>query len=132
MKCRKKGWFRAKTEKVNTTTEFWIFELLWVPNFSLNWQFRYFGPNLPKKSVSGIKRKFPVENEKIALVHASMVVTYYIKLFRTGVDRRNGILMSLLLLVAETIRKFLNIKSRYLLPHNYSRKIISHENSADM
>ena len=31
-----------------------------------------------------------------------MVVTYYIKLFCTGSDRHNGILMSLLLLVAET------------------------------
>ena len=30
-----------------------------------------------------------------------MVVTYYIKLFRTEADRHNGILMSLLLLVAE-------------------------------
>ena len=34
-----------------------------------------------------------------------MVVTYYIKLFRTGADRHNGILMSLLHLVAETINK---------------------------
>ena len=32
-----------------------------------------------------------------------MVVTYCIKLFRAGMDRHNGILMSLLLLVAETI-----------------------------
>ena len=32
-----------------------------------------------------------------------MAVTYYIKLFRTGTDRHNGILMSLLLLVVETI-----------------------------
>ena len=32
-----------------------------------------------------------------------MVVTYYIKLFRTGADRHNGILMSLSLLVAELI-----------------------------
>ena len=31
-----------------------------------------------------------------------MVVTYYIKLFRMGADRHNGILMSLLLLVTET------------------------------
>ena len=30
-----------------------------------------------------------------------MAVTYYIKLFRTEADRHNGILMSLLLLVAE-------------------------------
>ena len=42
-------------------------------------------------------------NAKIALLHASMVVTYYIKLFRTGADRLNGILISLLLLAAETI-----------------------------
>ena len=40
---------------------------------------------------------------KIALLHASVVVTYYIKLFRTGADRLNGILISLLLLAAETI-----------------------------
>ena len=40
---------------------------------------------------------------KIALLCASMVVNYYIKLFRTGADRQNGILMSQILLVAETI-----------------------------
>ena len=49
------------------------------------------------------KREFPVENRKIALPRASMVINYYIKLFRTRADRRNGILMSLLFLVAETI-----------------------------
>ena len=32
-----------------------------------------------------------------------MIVTYYIKLFRMGADRHNGMLMSLLLLVAETL-----------------------------
>ena len=32
-----------------------------------------------------------------------MVVSYYIKLFRTGAERHNDILMSLLPLVAETI-----------------------------
>ena len=32
-----------------------------------------------------------------------MVINYYIKTLRTGADKRNGILMSLLLLVAETI-----------------------------
>ena len=40
-------------------------------------------------------------NEKMTLLHASVVVTYYIKLFRTGADRHNGILMSVLL-IAET------------------------------
>ena len=43
------------------------------------------------------KRLFPVGNRKIALVRVFLVVTYYIKLFRTGGDRHNGILMSLLL-----------------------------------
>ena len=40
-------------------------------------------------------------NAKIALLHASMVVAYYIIFFWTGADRHNGILMSLPLLVAE-------------------------------
>ena len=44
---------------------------------------------------------FPVGNGKIGLVRASIVVTFYIKLFRTGSDSHNGILMSLLLLVAQ-------------------------------
>ena len=52
-------------------------------------------------------------NAKIALLRASMVVTYYIKLFRTGADRHNGILMSLLLLVAETIRSTQGLKKHY-------------------
>ena len=38
----------------------------------------------------------------MAHVRASMVVPYYIKLFRAGTNRRNGILMPLLLLVIET------------------------------
>ena len=73
-------------------------------------------------------------NAKIALLRASMVVTYYIKLFRTGSDRHNGILMSLLLLVAETIMinkvsllcKLYNCKSkatnRICKPNNHSTK----------
>ena len=50
------------------------------------------------------KRVFLDENREIVLVRASVVVTYYIKLFCMGADRHNGILMSLLLLVAETIK----------------------------
>ena len=37
-------------------------------------------------------------NPKIAILRASIVVTYYIKLFRTGTNRHISILMSLLLL----------------------------------
>ena len=46
---------------------------------------------------------FTTWNAKIALLRTSMVITYYIKLFWTGADRHNGILMSLLLLVAQTM-----------------------------
>ena len=50
-----KGYFWSKTE--NITTEFCIFELVWVPNFSLDQQFSFFGSNLPKKGASGLKLK---------------------------------------------------------------------------
>ena len=45
-------------------------------------------------------------NAKIAFLRVSMVVTYYVKLSRTGADRHNGILMSLLLLVPQTTTVF--------------------------
>ena len=74
----------SKTEKVNTAIDFCLFELMLVVNFNLNWQFWFFLTNLLKKGISS-------QNGKIALLRASMVVTYYIKLFRTGADRHNGI-----------------------------------------
>ena len=46
----------------------------------------------------------PANKAKIALLCASMVVIYYTKLFHTLAERHNGILLSLLLLVTETIR----------------------------
>ena len=50
------------------------------------------------------KRVFPVVNGKVALVRGSMIVTYYIKLLLTVAERHNSILMSFLLLVAETMK----------------------------
>ena len=41
-----------------------------------------------------------------------MVVTYYIKLFGTGADKHNGILMSLLFLVAEKIKFLMNSNNK--------------------
>ena len=35
----------SKTEKVNITIEFYIFEIVQVPNISLNWKLWIFGPN---------------------------------------------------------------------------------------
>ena len=59
-KFTQKGHFRSKTEKGNTSIEFYILELVKVPNFSLNWQFLIFGPNLPQKGVYGLKQKNPI------------------------------------------------------------------------
>ena len=67
--------FAVKTEKVNTTTELHFLHILHI------------------------------QNGKIAVGRTSMVVTYYIRLFRKGGDRPNGILMFLLLLIAEIKQK---------------------------
>ena len=64
-------------------------------------------------------------NAKIALLRASMVVSYYVKFLRTGADRHNGILMSLILLVAETIIRSIHrrcsIKKLFLRIPQYSK-----------
>ena len=73
-------------KKVKITIEFCILELIKISNVNLHWQ-----------SISSLKKK-----KKIGFERAPMVVTYCIKIFRTGADKHNGILMSLLLLVAET------------------------------
>ena len=44
----------SKTEKVNIVIELCIFKLVLVPNFSLNWQFLFFWPDLPKQGFSGL------------------------------------------------------------------------------
>ena len=44
-------------EKVDINIEFCIFELVKVPNFSLNWKFWGFGLNLPNKGISCLKQK---------------------------------------------------------------------------
>ena len=45
-----------KIKRVNITTELFIFELDYVSNFSWNWQFSFFGLNLPEKGVSSLKQ----------------------------------------------------------------------------
>ena len=48
-KFTQKGHFWSKTKKVNIIIEFCKFELVYLSSFTLNWQFHFFGPNLPKK-----------------------------------------------------------------------------------
>ena len=48
----KKGFSGLKQKKWRPATiEFWILKLVKVLNFSSNWQFWFFGPNLPKKGI---------------------------------------------------------------------------------
>ena len=56
-KFAQKRYLLSKAEKVNAIIEFWLFTLVLVPNFSLNWQFWFFWPDLPKKSFSGLQQK---------------------------------------------------------------------------
>ena len=60
-------------------------------------------------------------NAKIALWCGFMAVTYYIKLFLTGADRHNGTLVSLLLLVAETITT--TTSSKFFVPPCYAQNL---------
>ena len=54
-----KEYFRSKTEKVSITIKFCIFELVMVPNFSLNWRFDFLHQiHLPKKDISSLKQKY--------------------------------------------------------------------------
>ena len=53
----KGSYFQSKTDKIDTTIEFCIFELVLVPNLCLNWQFWFFWPDLPKECFSGLKQK---------------------------------------------------------------------------
>ena len=54
-KVAQKGYFRSKTEKVDSAIEFYVFELVKVPDSNLNWQFWFFGPSLPKRGNSSQK-----------------------------------------------------------------------------
>ena len=48
-KFAQKRYFWWKTEKVNITIEICLFELVWIPNFNVNWQFLFFGGKLATK-----------------------------------------------------------------------------------
>ena len=41
---------------MNITIEFCVFELGQLPNFSLNWQFWFFGPSFSKNGILSLKR----------------------------------------------------------------------------
>ena len=51
-----KKYFRSKTEEMSITNNFCILKLDLVRNFSLKWQFWFFGPNLPQNGIFSLKR----------------------------------------------------------------------------
>ena len=65
------------------------------------------------------KKVFPVEKSQ----RTSIVVIYYIKLFREGTDRHNGILISLLLLVGETKKSV--FRTEFHIKHTSHLKTIT-------
>ena len=56
--CPKRVFFRSKTEKVNTTTEFYMLKLARVLNLSLNWQFWFLGISSQKTEKVNITIEF--------------------------------------------------------------------------
>ena len=56
-KLAQEGYLCSITQKVNIIIEFCLLKLVLMPNFSSNWQFWFFGPNLRKI-------EFPVKDRK--------------------------------------------------------------------
>ena len=56
-KCAQERYLWSKTEILNIIIEFRLLKLALVPNFSWNWQFWFFWPDLRKKGFSGLKQK---------------------------------------------------------------------------
>ena len=78
-KFAEKGCFPSKNKKLNTTIDFWIFELVLVLNISWNGQFWFFGSNLPKKGVSVWTRKSE-HLHWILLIRISLGAKFQLKL----------------------------------------------------
>ena len=83
IKFAQKVYFRLKTKKVSINIEFSIFELVKVPDFSLNWESLFFGSNCSKKV-------FPVENRKGGW--GNFVYCYY-SLFQISALTENFVFM---------------------------------------
>ena len=62
-KLAQKGYFRSKTEKVNSTIEFYLFKVVqsfslnWPIEILMNWQFWFLSENLSKQGISRLKHK---------------------------------------------------------------------------
>ena len=73
-KVAKKACFSSKTQKVKTTIEFYIFELVMVPKFSWNWQFWLFFVQICPKWC------FPCTTGKVRKLLISLRTKFQLKL----------------------------------------------------
>ena len=67
----------VENRKMNIPIEFCIFELVLVPNFSLNWQFTFFGPYLPKKVISSLNQN---SEYHLSILHVQINLNFKSKL----------------------------------------------------
>ena len=63
---------------MNIIIEFRLFKLALVPNFSLNWQFWFFWPDLSKKDFSSLKQKKWTSHIFYIILHNSTSHIFYI------------------------------------------------------
>ena len=61
------------------TIKFCILKVVWLPNFILNWQFWFFGLNLPKKSTSGCKQKRSKHNHWLLQTWINLSTRFQLK-----------------------------------------------------
>ena len=54
---------------MNIIIEFRLYKVCLAPNFSLNWQFRFFWPDLPRKDFSGLKQRKQTPNTFHIILH---------------------------------------------------------------
>ena len=79
-KFTKKGnYFQSKRNKIDTTIESWIFELVFASNAALNKQFWIFWTNLPKKDIYGQNRKMK-HHHWIPLIQISLGTKFQLEL----------------------------------------------------
>ena len=69
-----------KTEKVNINTEIWISKLIWISNYSLNWQFCFFSPDqICPKRVFLVKSRESEHHHWILHIWISLGIKFHLK-----------------------------------------------------
>ena len=72
--------FTVENGKSVHPIELYIFELVSVWNFTLNWQFWFCGPNLPKNGLPGLKQLPLKHHHQIELIQVSLGAKFQLKL----------------------------------------------------